>query len=69
MMNEEQDILNVKETARLLGMSIQGVYHMVFLGTIPHYKIGKRLRFSRKKLSNWLSKKEFNDHFDPRGGK
>lgn len=52
--DQKKDILKVKEAGELLGLSPQAIYHEVYLGRIPHYKINTRVRFSRKKLLRWL---------------
>jgi excisionase family DNA binding protein len=46
--------INTKEAAKLLGLSDQSIYSMTFTKTIPHYKRGKKLQFSRSELLDWI---------------
>lgn len=45
-------MLNVKETAEYIGMSVNWVYQN--LNILPHRKIGRRLSFNTKELDSFL---------------
>ena len=56
--NKNEDILNVKEAARLLDLSPATIYGKTHRKEIPHFKRGKKLLFSRAILVNWLKETE-----------
>lgn len=47
-------VLNVSETALLLGISESRVRHMANEGTLPYSKPNGRLYFDKEKLERWL---------------
>ncbi|MCP4521801.1 MAG: helix-turn-helix domain-containing protein [Cytophagales bacterium] len=55
---EENDLLNVKETAKFLDLTIPTIYSKVSRGELPFKKLGKRLYFSKKELLESLNKKK-----------
>ena len=56
--DEEKDLINVKEAAELLDLTIPTIYSKVSRGQLPFKKNAKRLYFSRKELLESLSKKK-----------
>ena len=57
--NGDDEILNIKEASEYMKTSKEQIYQWVSdakhgLGTFPYKKSGKRLRFSRKDLLNWM---------------
>jgi excisionase family DNA binding protein len=56
--NDEQPIdavLNVEEVACLLRIGRNTVYELVGRNEIPHRRLGKQIRFSRRALMRWLN--------------
>jgi excisionase family DNA binding protein len=53
-MPESKDVLNVEETAILLGVSPWTVRELARQGRLPGRKVGKEWRFSRPALMVWL---------------
>jgi excisionase family DNA binding protein len=52
---EEDRLLRVDEAAKLLGLSVGGLYHLVSEKRVPVIKISSRcIRFSRAALLLWL---------------
>jgi excisionase family DNA binding protein len=49
------DILDVDEAAALLKVSKKTIYTRVKNNTIPHAKLGRKLLFSRAKLTQWVA--------------
>jgi excisionase family DNA binding protein len=47
-------LLTVKEVAGLIGLPRQVIYDKAISGEIPSFKIGKRYKFSRKKVLEWF---------------
>lgn len=47
------DILGVRQAAAFLGIGQRTVYAMAKAGEIPHFRLGKSLRFSRTALQEW----------------
>jgi excisionase family DNA binding protein len=52
----ERLLIPVKEASRWLGMSPFTLYSWAQSHRIPHYKIGKRVMFSREDLKRWLDR-------------
>ena len=48
------DLLTVKEVAKLLRLSPQTLYKMLEQGEIPAMRIGKQWRFEASVVKNWL---------------
>ncbi len=52
---ENQDeLLNVQETSKLLNLSVSTIYSKVCRGEIPFNKKGKRIYFFRHELMKWI---------------
>ena len=49
------DILDVDEAAALLKVSKKTLYNRVKNNRIPHARLGRKLLFSRAKLTQWVS--------------
>ena len=52
-------ILNIVEVAKLLRVPVSWVYERArrrSFDRIPHFKLGKYLRFSEKEILNWLER-------------
>ncbi len=50
--------INVKDAAVILGIKEKTIYHFVTRGLIPHYRIGKLLRFDKTELEGWMTSKK-----------
>jgi len=46
--------LTVDELAAMLGVERKSLYSCVKRGKIPHIRIGRSIRFSRKRIERWL---------------
>lgn len=49
------DILDVEEAAQLLKVSRKTIYARVKTGTLPYAKLGRKILFSRAKLTQWVA--------------
>ena len=47
-------LLNVKETAKFLDLSVATIYSKVNRGELPYSKVGKRLYFSKSELTSYI---------------
>jgi excisionase family DNA binding protein len=56
--NNQEDILNAKQAAKLLDLSPATIYGKTHRNEIPFFKQGKKLLFSRSSLLEWLKKGE-----------
>ena len=56
--NNQEDILNAKQAAKLLDLSPATIYGKTHRNEIPFFKQGKKLLFSRTALLEWLKKGE-----------
>jgi len=52
--HESEKFLTVFEVASLLSVRPSTVYQWVSLGEIPHYRLGRIVRFRRKDLEAWV---------------
>lgn len=50
----EEKYLSASEAAEMLGIPLQTLYNKI--ETIPHTKVGKRLRFSDRSLRQYLNR-------------
>lgn len=48
------DLVDIKQAARLTGFKTSYIYELKMKGTIPFFKVGKSLRFSKIELQNWI---------------
>ncbi len=51
-------LLDVDDVAHLLNVAPQTVYKWVRTDYIPHFKLGKCVRFSQAAVLQWLAEKE-----------
>jgi excisionase family DNA binding protein len=52
--SEKDEIFNVTETAKFLGLAKQTVYQLVSRNAIPVMKRAGKLYFSRQEIEKWL---------------
>ncbi len=50
--------LTVKEAALFLNIKGKTIYYLVNHGLVPHYRIGKMVRFNKEELENWMRSKK-----------
>ena len=48
------EFLNVKDAAQFLGVSVDTIYSWTFKRVIPHYKLGKLVKFKRSELIQYM---------------
>ena len=53
--DEERDVLTVAEAAALLRVGRNAMYELIGRGAVPHQRIGKAIRLSRRSLMRWLA--------------
>ena len=51
---EENTFLLVKEASQFLRTSTSSIYKMTMNNTIPHYKVGRGLRFKKEELIRFV---------------
>lgn len=54
MRRQQTELLSVRETAQLLGVSTANVYDMTHMDGFPSLRIGRRLKIKRRLLLEWL---------------
>ena len=56
----DKEFLNIKEASQYLGIKISTLYFYVENGNIPHYRIGRLIRFKKQEVDQWMegNKKE-----------
>ena len=52
----DRRLIDVKEAAKLLNISVHTVYSWVSQRKIPFVKLGRRTEFDIKDLENWIEK-------------
>lgn len=52
---EEKEILNAEEAAKLLNMALPTLYEKTSRKQLPHYKNGKKLYFKLSELKEWIT--------------
>ncbi|MCG2713753.1 MAG: helix-turn-helix domain-containing protein [Candidatus Omnitrophica bacterium] len=50
--------LGPEELSTYLGMSVRTIYFWIAQRKIPHFKLGKRLRFDIIEIAEWLKDKK-----------
>lgn len=53
-MSDDDDVLNVREASALLRVGLNQLYEAIGRGEVPHVRIGKTIRLSRRALILWL---------------
>jgi excisionase family DNA binding protein len=57
MINTNERLMNITETAEFLGLKKATIYSYVHKETIPYYKLGNRVMFSPSMLLKFLNAK------------
>lgn len=52
---QRSKLMNAKELAEYLSLSIATIYGMTHKRVVPFYKQGKRLHFKRDEIDNWIN--------------
>ncbi len=50
----DADLIGVKEVAELCDYRPSYIYELTFRKSIPFFKVGKRIRFSRREIEKWI---------------
>ena len=54
---ENEKLLDVKEVAMIIKVSVATIRKWVFTGYIPYKKIGRAVRFSAAEIQDWANSK------------
>ncbi|WP_156289858.1 helix-turn-helix domain-containing protein [Oceanobacillus salinisoli] len=54
----ERKTMTVKEMAAYLGVHLDTVYKMARLNEIPHFRIRRRILFSKDTIDAWMENQE-----------
>jgi excisionase family DNA binding protein len=52
----DQNLISIKEMAKKLDVPISWLYSRTRTNDIPHYKVGKYVRFYESEVWEWLKK-------------
>jgi excisionase family DNA binding protein len=52
-MNKE--FLNINEVSEYLGIKTSTLYFYVENGSIPHYRVGRLIRFKKQEIDQWMA--------------
>ncbi len=56
ILSGRRSLLDVRWVARTFAVSEQWVYRMVETNQIPHFRLGKLIRFHHRDISEWFGK-------------
>ncbi|MBM4305180.1 MAG: helix-turn-helix domain-containing protein [Deltaproteobacteria bacterium] len=52
----EKEFLSIQDLSWLLGVKVSTLYALVEERRVPHYRIGRLIRFSRSEINLWLER-------------
>lgn len=55
---ENQELLNIVELSQFLKVPEKTIRHWIYIGKVPHYKVGRHIRFAPLEIQNWIFNKE-----------
>ena len=47
-------LIDARELSQLLSVKVSTIYKWVHEGKIPHYKLGRLVRFSEREVMDWV---------------
>ena len=53
-----KEIMTPREAAEYLSLNVRTIYRLTNKGKLPGHKVGRRWRFKKDVLDNWLSARE-----------
>ena len=53
-----KEFLNIQDLSQFLGIKVSSLYAMVEEKRVPHYRIGKLIRFKRSEIESWMEEKK-----------
>lgn len=53
-MTDTRAVMDIREAAQYLGISIDTLYKYAAEGKVPAFKLGNRWRFKRSRLDEWM---------------
>jgi excisionase family DNA binding protein len=58
---KQKELLSTEETAEFLGISKTTLYEWIIQKKIPHFKVGRLVKFKKEDLDGWLKKKKMEE--------
>ena len=49
-----ENLMNIEQVAEMLGVKVSTIYSWVSQQYIPHYKIGRLVRFDKREVLEWV---------------
>ena len=62
-----EKLISIKEVAELTALSVSHLYKRTSAGTIPFYKVGKRVLFRLSEIDGWLEAMKGEDKIQKAG--
>lgn len=56
-----EELLKVKDVAKILGIHPIEIYNMTYKREIPFVKLGRKVRFNPSHISAWISKNSYDN--------
>jgi len=57
-------LLTPEEMSEVLGVKLSTIYQWTHIGYIPHFKLGRFVRFKERDVLEWLESKKDNGRLD-----
>lgn len=51
------NLIGIKETAEYTGLQVSTIYKWVHTRQIPYYKVGRRVKFRKSEIEDWIQQK------------
>ncbi|MGV3709658.1 MAG: helix-turn-helix domain-containing protein [Gemmatimonas sp.] len=51
----KEDRIRATDAAKIVGLSVAGLYYQARKDNVPHWKIGRNFRFSRRALEEFVA--------------
>lgn len=58
MRDQDKKLLTIMEVASYLNIKVKTLYAMVSANEIPHYRIGRLIRFRKDEIDTWIETKK-----------
>jgi len=56
-----QNLIDIQEMAQKINVPVSWLYSRTRTGEIPHFKIGKYVRFDPEKVMQWIEKQNIKE--------
>jgi excisionase family DNA binding protein len=65
----EPNLMDIQQTAEYLGLSVGTIYQWRSQHKVPYIKVGRRVKFKKEQLDQWLTERTVQVGIEPGSGK